>query len=48
MVRILFLTSLILVAACSERRGVGVAGGGSWGSSGGSGSMMALSIPIGP
>ena len=47
MVRILLLTSLILAAACSERRGVGVAAGGSWGSSGGAGSMMSLSIPFG-
>ncbi|MGK9236093.1 hypothetical protein KXS07_34445 [Inquilinus limosus] len=47
MIRILFLSLLILTAGCSERRGVGVAAGGTWGSSGGAGSMMSLSIPFG-
>jgi hypothetical protein len=44
----LVLAALVLLAACSERRSVGVAAGGSWGDSGRGGSMMALSIPIGP
>lgn len=48
MVRILLLSLLVLVAGCSERRGVGVAAGGAWGSSGGAGSIMSLSIPFGP
>ena len=48
MVRILLLSVLVLAAGCSERRGVGVAAGGSWGSSGGAGSLMSLSIPFGP
>ncbi|MGO1080808.1 hypothetical protein [Inquilinus sp. CA228] len=47
MVRILLLCLLVLATGCSERRGVGVAAGGAWGSSGGGGSMMALSIPFG-
>jgi hypothetical protein len=47
MMRIFLLCLLVLAAGCSERRGVGVAGGGSWGSSGGAGSMMSLSIPFG-
>jgi hypothetical protein len=47
MVRIVILCLLVLVAGCSERRGVGVAAGGAWGSSGGTGSMMSLSIPFG-
>ncbi|MGK9165708.1 hypothetical protein KXR53_05395 [Inquilinus limosus] len=48
MIRILFLSLLVLAAGCSERRGVGVAAGGSWGDSGRGGSMMSLSIPFGP
>ena len=47
MLRILLLSALVLAAGCSERRGVGVAAGGTWGSSGGAGSMMSLSIPFG-
>lgn len=47
MVRILLLSVLVLAAGCSERRGVGVAAGGAWGSSGGAGSLMSLSIPFG-
>lgn len=48
MLRILLVLSLILVAGCSERRGIGVAAGGNWGSSGGIGSAVSLSIPLTP
>ena len=49
MTRILLVSLLALVAGCSAPRGVGLAGGGSWdGTSGRGGSMMALSIPLGP
>ena len=49
MTRILLVSLLVLVAGCSAPRGVGLAGGGSWdGNSGRGGSMMALSIPLGP
>ena len=47
MIRILLLSVLVLAAGCSERRGVGAAAGGTWGSSGSGGSMMSLSIPFG-
>jgi len=47
MIRILLLSVIVLAAGCSERRGVGVAAGGTWGSSGGAGSLMSLSIPFG-
>jgi hypothetical protein len=48
MLRSLLLSLLILAAGCAERQGVGVAAGGTWGESGRTGSMMSLSIPIGP
>lgn len=49
MIRIVLLCLLVLPAAgCSDRRGVGVAAGGGWGSAGGAGSIFSLSIPMGP
>ncbi|WP_395674178.1 hypothetical protein [Inquilinus sp.] len=48
MLRSLLLSLLVLAAGCTERQGVGVAAGGTWGESGRAGSMMSLSIPIGP